>query len=180
MPFANKFRAMMDFPLAGDTLGDFTVESVDVRDVHESIAGHGYALEMVLCGPGGKQGVQRALKPLFSQKPLTFSGYGNPYQLWFGKPEIVSQGDRRYTVRALAYGARIYLAPELARFLDYLDSHPQLEATADPAERERLIEDYLEQYRADIRLIVSRYHSKLRKADVDVERRVSPGTESAR
>jgi hypothetical protein len=37
MPFANKFRAMMDFPLAGDTVGSFLVEEVDVGcDPHGS------------------------------------------------------------------------------------------------------------------------------------------------
>ena len=34
MPFADKFRAMMNFPLPGDTVGAFLVESVDVG--HES------------------------------------------------------------------------------------------------------------------------------------------------
>ena len=32
MPFAKKFRAMMNFPFPGETIGDFTVESVDVHD----------------------------------------------------------------------------------------------------------------------------------------------------
>jgi hypothetical protein len=165
MPFANKFRAMMAFPMAGDTLGDFAVESVDVRDVHESIAGHGYAIEMVLCGPGGKQGVQRALKPLFTQKPMTFSGFGNPYQLWFGRPEVVSLGERRYAVSALAYGARVWLAPEFERLLAYLGAKGQLGEAADPCARPGLIEGYLEEYRHDIALLVSRYHSRLRRSD---------------
>lgn len=30
MPFASKFRAMMDFPFPGDTVGGYRVESVEV------------------------------------------------------------------------------------------------------------------------------------------------------
>ena len=54
MPFADKFRAMMNFPLPGDTVGAFLVESVDVG--HES-GGPGiykYAVRLVLRGPGGR------------------------------------------------------------------------------------------------------------------------------
>ena len=32
MPFAKKFRAMMNFPFPGDTIGDFEIEEVDVHD----------------------------------------------------------------------------------------------------------------------------------------------------
>ena len=41
---------------------------------------YAYAVRMTLSGPGGQQGVRRALKALFSAHPMTFSGYGNPYQ----------------------------------------------------------------------------------------------------
>lgn len=164
MPFACKFCATVDFPLAGDRLGEFLVERVQVRDVHESIAGHGYALEMTLRGPGGQQGVLRALKPLFCQKPVTFSGYGNPYQLWFGRPEVVSLGEQRYAVSALAYGARIWLEPELERFLGYLEERGQL-AAGDPAARAALIEGYLEEYRHEISLRTSRYRNRKRRAE---------------
>jgi len=93
MPFARKFRAMMNFPFPGDVVGDFTVESVNVRDEQGGAEGYVYGVSMVLRGPGGQQGVQRALKSLFAQHPTTFSGYGNPYQLWFRKAEIESLGD---------------------------------------------------------------------------------------
>ncbi len=163
MPFAPKFRAMMDFPFAGDTVGDFVVESVEVRDVREDVEGHVYAVQMTLRGPGGQQGVRRALKSLFAAHPTTFSGYGNPYQLWFGKPEIESLSDSRYEVRVKGMGVRVYLEPELARFLGYLDEQGHLSKQRDPAARKALIETYLEQYRAEIERRVGRYRRKLSK-----------------
>ncbi|MGC9523438.1 MAG: hypothetical protein ACP5HG_16330, partial [Anaerolineae bacterium] len=78
MPFAKKWCAMMAFPLPGETLGDFEVEHADVGDVPGEFGQHGYALRMVLRGPGGQQGVRRALKDLVNARPLTFSSYGNP------------------------------------------------------------------------------------------------------
>lgn len=74
MPFAKKFRAMMDFPFSGDTIDMFTVESVEVRDERGGSDGYVYDVQMVLQGPGGQQGVRHALKPLFSQHTTTFSG----------------------------------------------------------------------------------------------------------
>lgn len=135
MPFAKKFRAMMDFPLAGDTVGDFVVESVDVRNVREDVEGHVYAVEMTLRGPGGQQGVRRALNPLLAAHPTTFSGYGNPYQLWFSRPEIEGLGDSRYEVRVKGMGVRVYLEPELTRFLAYLDEQGHLSGQGDLADR---------------------------------------------
>lgn len=163
MPFAPKFRAMMDFPFPGDTVGDFVVESVEVRDVREDVEGHVYAVQMTLRGSGGRQGVQRALKPLLTAHPTTFSGYGNPYQLWFCKPEIESLGDSRYEVRVKGMGVRIHLAPELARFLSYLDEQGHLSGQRDPSGQEALVETYLAQYRAEIERRVGRYRRKLAK-----------------
>ncbi|MBN1579919.1 MAG: hypothetical protein JXA89_04400 [Anaerolineae bacterium] len=165
MPFANKFRAMMDFPFAGDTLGDFIVESVDVRDERGGSEGYVYAVRMVLRGPGGQQGVRRALKSLFSLHLTTFSGYGNPYQLWFRKPQIESLGDQRYVVTVKGAGARIVLAPELDRFLQYLEDNGRLATQPDPAARDMLIETYLDQYRAEIKRQVDRYRRRLTKAE---------------
>ena len=114
MPFADKFRAMMNFPLPGDTVGAFLVESVDVG--HES-GGPGiykYAVRLVLRGPGGQQGVKQTLKPLFSTHCTTFSGYGNSYQLWFGRPEVENLGDSRYAVTVEGAGARTFLEDDLS------------------------------------------------------------------
>lgn len=165
MPFAGKFRAMMDFPLAGDTVGGFAVESVDVRDEPSGPGLYAYSVRITVHGPGGKQGVRRALETLFSSHPTTFSGYGNPYQLWFGKPEIESLGDKRYAVRVEGAGARVFLEDELHRFLGYLDETDQLAARPDQAVRETLVETYLERYRAEIRRKVDRYRRRLRRTE---------------
>jgi hypothetical protein len=164
MPFANKFRAMMDFPFPGDAMGDFTVESVDVFVVKEDKGGIVYGVRMTLIGPGKVQKVQQAIKALFSQHPTTFSGYGNPYLLWFMKPEIESLGEQRYAVTAQGAGARVYLEPELRRFLQYLNESNQLAAPSDPAAQETLVETYLERYRLEIQSRVGRYTRKLAKS----------------
>ena len=165
MPFAKKFRAMMDFPFAGDTIGDFAVESVDVRDERGDSEGYVYGVRIVLRGPGGQQGVKRALRSLFSLHLTTFSGYGNPYQLWFRKPQIESLGDQRYAVTVKGAGMRISLEPELDRFLRYLEDNGHLAAQIDPPIRETLIGAYLDQYRAEIKRKVDRYRRKLENAE---------------
>ena len=165
MPFANKFRAMIDLPFAGDSLDGFMVERVDAQ--HRS-GGHGlyvYAVSMLLRGPGGQQGVRRALKPLLSAHPTTFSGYGNPYQLWCGRPEIESLGDQRYAVRFEGAGARVFLDQELDRFLGYLEEQGRLAIGSDPGDPGALVETYLEQYRAEIKRQVDRYRRRLQKSD---------------
>jgi hypothetical protein len=163
MPFAKKFRAMMDFPFSGDTIDMFTVESVEVRDERGGSEGYVYDVRMVLQGPGGQQGVRRALKPLFSQHTTTFSGYGNPYQLWFKRPEIESLGDKRYEVRVKGAGVRITLEPELDRFLAYLEKGDHLVVPDDSAVRETVVAVYLEQYRSEIKRKVDRYRRKVLK-----------------
>ncbi len=169
MPFAKKFRAMMNFPFPGDTVGDFTVESVDVRDEQGGAEGYVYGVSMVLRGSGGQQSVQRALKSLFSQHPTTFSGYGNPYQLWFRKPEIESLGDQRYAVCVKGAGMRVHLEPELARFLSHLANANHLTTPPDLAAQEALVAAYLDQYRAEIKSLVDRYRRKVAKTE-NVER----------
>jgi hypothetical protein len=165
MPFAATFRAMMDFPLVGDALGDFVVESVDVTDGPGGPGGlHTYQVRIALQGPGGKQGVQKALKGLFSSHPTTFSAYGNAYQLWFGKPEIERSGDKRYAVKVQGAGARLNLEHELHLLLSYLDETDRLAAQTDQEIGDELIEAYLERYRADIRRKVERYKRRLRRA----------------
>jgi len=98
MPFANKFRAMMDLPFAGDTVGGYVVETVEVGHERAGPGLYSYAVRIVLRGAGGQQGVRRALEALLLSHRMTFSGYGNPYQLWFGRPKIESLGEQRYAV----------------------------------------------------------------------------------
>ncbi|NLG26602.1 MAG: hypothetical protein GX557_01740 [Chloroflexi bacterium] len=161
MPFAAKFRAMMGFPMAGETLGAFDVESVEVRDLHE-LEGYHYGVRLVLRGPGGQAEALRALRPLFAQHPTTFSGYGNPYQLHFGKPQVEGLGDRRYAVTVKGFGTRVYLEQDLQRFLEHLHSTGRLGAQTDE-DSGRLVADYLEDYRHEIRLKVGRYRSALER-----------------
>ena len=59
-----------------------------------------YPVRLLLRGPGGRQAVLRVFKALLSSHPMTFSGYGNPYQLSFGKAEVESLGEQRYAVTA--------------------------------------------------------------------------------
>jgi hypothetical protein len=120
---------------------------------------------MVLQGLGGKAGVRRTLKEFFARHPTTFSGYGNPYQLWFLKPEVESLGDKRYAVTVRGAGARFYLEQDLARFLDYLAAEGALAGEPDEADRAALIERYLEAYKAEIARQVGRYRSKLRREE---------------
>ncbi len=161
MPFADKFRAMLDMPFAGDAIDGFALESVDVRHVEEGAGRIRYPVRMVLRGPGGRQGVQRALKALFASHPMTFSGFGNPYQLWFGRPEVESLGGQRYAVTVEGAGARVHLEEELERFLAYLADQGRLAAGVG---REAVVEAYLAQYKAEIARKVGRYRGRLRRA----------------
>jgi hypothetical protein len=163
MPFAKKFRAMMDLPVLGDTIGGFVVESIEVNDVRSGWDGYGYFVRMVLSGPGGQAGVRRALRALLARRVTTFSSYGNPYQLWFGKPDIESRGGRRYVVTIDGAGARIDLAADLHRFLDYLDAEGH--TALPPSARSGLIETYLDEYRVDIGRTVERYRRRLKKSE---------------
>ena len=165
MPFAKKFRAMMEFPLAGETIGDFAVEDVEVRDVAGDFGQHGYGVRMVLRGPGGQQGVRKALKTLVGTRPITFSSYGNPYQLWCGRPEIESLGDKRYEVTARAAGVPISLEDALRRFVDYLAAEGLLADAPDAVDVDVMIGRYLDAYRDDIARHVAHYRSKVARAE---------------
>ena len=164
MPFAKKFQAMVDFPFAGDVVGGFTVESVDVRNVQGGSMGYIYGVRMVLHGRGGQAGVRKVLKNLIASHPVTFSGYGNPYQLWFRKPTLTieSLGDKRYEVKIEGAGMRIYIGEELNRFLAHLEQAGVVIPQADQLEREAIVETYLAEYRGEIARKVGRYYSKRR------------------
>ena len=165
MPFAIKFRATMGFPFPGDELDGLVVESVDVRNIHGGRGGYRYDVHMVLCGPGGQAAVRQAIKPLCEAHPTTFSGYGNPYQLWLQKPEIESLGDKRYAISAQGAGARIWLKQELVRLLDYMDERGALPEELDLPAREAFLSAYLGEYTHEIRLMVGRYQSKVRRLE---------------
>ena len=166
MPFANKFRATMGFPFAGDTVGSFTVEHVDVGcDPHGS-GRYTYPVRIVLRGPGGQQGVRQALKSLLSSHQTTFSAYGNAYQLWFARPEIESLGNKRYAVTVEGAGARLTLEDELQRFAEFLKEEGALDTEPDGEGPAGLVDAYLDRYRAEGKRHVGRYRRKLRKTGV--------------
>ncbi|MHB1357836.1 MAG: hypothetical protein ACYCZF_17845 [Anaerolineae bacterium] len=162
MPFAIKFRAMMDMPVAGDHLGSMTVESITVG--HEGGAvGYAYPLRLVLCGAGGLAGVRKAIKPLFSQRSTTFSGYGTPYHLWFGKPTIESLGEGRYAVTADGAGVHVHLEADLKRFCEHLADEGLLPGT--PEEQAALVTRYLDGYRAEVASLVGKYRRKIARVE---------------
>lgn len=163
MPFADKFRAMMEMPLPGDTVGDFTIEECDVTHEADGWRGYVYNVRIVMRGPGGIAGVRRTVAPLFSKRALTFSSYGNPYELWFGRPEVESLGDRRYVVLTEGAGVRIELAVELQRFLHHLANQGQMSPDHDPPET--MVEAYLQSYRADVKRRVDRCRRLARKQE---------------
>ena len=86
-----------------------------------------------------------------------------PYQLWFGRPEIENLGDSRYAVTVEGAGARTFLEDDLERFLTYLVDECRLPAPPGPSAKKALVEAYLDQYRAEVKRLVDRYRSKLRK-----------------
>ena len=162
MPFAKKFRAMMGFPIAGDKIDGFLVESADVWDAWDEKGEsqhYVYGVKMTLRGKGGKQGVKAALKSLFNKKILTFSGYGNEYQIGFKTPTITALGDKRYSVEIRGYGIRIYLIQELGRFLKFVRDKAQ---KTDSMEDSELVQEYLLKYRSEIAKIVRNYSKKLK------------------
>ena len=165
MPFANKFRAMTDFPFPGDTVGAYTVEQVEVGCCPSGSGRYTYPIQLVLRGRGGQQGVKAALKEMLSSRYTTFSAYGNAYQLWFGKPEIESLGDRRYVVTVEGAGARVFLDDELERFVAFLAEEGHLAAGAEGAALGPLVRTYLERYQKEIARKVARYRRRLRKAE---------------
>ena len=167
MPFANKFRAMLDLPFPGDTLGDaadgLTVESIAVGHEGRAAGLYAYPLQLVLCGPGGLTAVKRAIKALFARRCTTFSGYGTPYQLWLGQPSIEPLGDGRYAVTAEGVGARVHLEQDLLGFAEHLAREGLL--VTSPEERAALVAAYLDGYRAEVQRLVGRYKTRLRRSE---------------
>ena len=162
MPFADKFRAMMEMPFPGDALDELTLESIEVGHEGRAAGHYAYPLRLVLCGRGGLAAVRRAIKPLFGRRATTFSGFGTPYQLWFGKPSVESLGDGLYAVTAEGAGVRVHLEDDLARFSAYLADRGLLSAS--PDEQKALIAGYVDAYRADVQRQVGRYRTRIRRA----------------
>jgi hypothetical protein len=143
MPVAAKYTFTMRIPDAGGSVGGFSVESCQVGCEEHGDGTIDYPVSMVLAGPGGKQGVRKAIRDRFSRGRTTFSGFGNPYQLHFGRFEVESLGGSRYRVTACGKGVRIDLERELRRFLAWTRLRGK------PAD-DSLTAAYLEDYTRDI------------------------------
>jgi hypothetical protein len=119
MPFAHKYRFAMRIPEPGGTIGPFLVEDSEVGHVGAGDGRYDYPVSLVLVGAGGKQAVRNAVREYLRRGRTTFSGYGNPYQLTFGRFEVESLEGNRYRVTAKGTGVRIDLERELLRFVEY-------------------------------------------------------------
>ncbi|NLF02825.1 MAG: hypothetical protein GX601_17805 [Anaerolineales bacterium] len=165
MPFADKFRATMDLPFAGDTVEGFVVERIDVGHESTGPGRYVYPVSIVLRGAGGQAGVRRALKTLLRPPTTTFSGYGNPYELSFGRPEVEPLGDGGYAVTVEGAGVRVHLDNELRRFLAFMAAEGHLPSNAEGVNQESLVQIYLEKYQGEIKRKTDRCRRRLRKAE---------------
>jgi hypothetical protein len=173
MPFADKFRAMLDMPFPGDALGAppeegpsggaFTVESINVAHEGRAPGHYAYPFRLELRGAGRLAALKRAIKPLFARRSTTFSGFGTPYQLWFGPVAIERLDGERYAVTGEGAGVRVHLQQDLLRFCEDLSAQGRLSAT--PEEREALVADYIARYQAEVARVVGRYRTRIKRAD---------------
>jgi len=128
MPFADKFRAMMDFPFPGDTLGSYLVESVDVG--HES------------GGPGiYKYAVRLVLRPLMqlktdveSRAPTDLSDFNADLVHKEVRPLVVAMNGYMARLQTLISGQRRFIADashQLRTPLTVLKTQAELALRAD-------------------------------------------------
>lgn len=143
MPFAQKYRFAMRFPEPGDTIDGFRVESCEVGHDEKGDGTIFYPFVILLSGKGGRQGVGKAVRAAFAHGHTTFSGFGNPYQLRFGRFTVEALGTGRYSVTGCGYGCRIDLERELSRFVAYARLHGK---SADDA----VVAEYIEAYKRDV------------------------------
>ena len=85
MPFAQKYQFTMRIPGPGGRIGDYRVESCQIRHEERGDGTITYPVSLVLSGPGGKQGIRKAVREDLDHGRTTFSGFGNPYQLRLGR-----------------------------------------------------------------------------------------------
>lgn len=143
MPFARKYQFTMRIPGASGRVGAFSVESCEVGHDERGDGTIDYPVSMVLSGKGGAQGVRKAVREHLDRGRTTFSGFGNPYQLRFGRFEVESLGGSRYRVTSRGIGVRIDLERELRRFVAYARLRRKPATGA-------LVAAYLEDYRRDV------------------------------
>jgi hypothetical protein len=146
MPFAGEFREAMGFPRAGDIVGGFVIQELSVRHEGMGAGRYEYPIELVLAGKGGKEGVRRALKGLFSRRMTLFTEFGNPYQCSVGSIAVEGLGEGLYRVTARGIGNRVHLREELIRFMGYLGASGAPGPAADPTDAGRIADEYMRRY----------------------------------
>jgi hypothetical protein len=150
MPFAGEYREAMGFPREGTEVDGFVVELVRVEHAGIGDGRYEYPTEIVLRGKGGKEGVRRALKPLFATRRTIFSEFGNPYQCSTGRMTVESLGDGRYRVAARGVGVRVRLREELERFFASLATTGRLAPGVTADGSATVVEEYLRRYQAEV------------------------------
>jgi hypothetical protein len=159
MPFAKEFQRVMNLPGVGDEVGGFKIERFEIRHRPIGSSRYEYPVEYELHGIGGVQGVKKALKPITSQKLSTFSGFGTPYQLKFGRVEVEALGDRRYAAHLVGMGVGFDLKRELMQFAAFVRKEKLPIASE---EIEGTIVEYIAEYKLDVR----RKHRRLTPDEV--------------
>ena len=111
MPFSKKFQKIMGFPKEGDTMKQFTVESLSVHHVYikgSRPRSYEYPVKMAVRGKGSTKDVRTAFTPLLSQKNIrTTSGYGNPYSCDIGEVTISKIGEEQFSIEAKGRCTRV-------------------------------------------------------------------------
>jgi hypothetical protein len=146
MPFAQKFRKGMGFPKEGQVIKGFKVESVSISHINISDGRYEYPTEIVVKGEGKAKTVIKAFKEFYCDKRTLFSGYGNPYQCGHGKIEAQSLGGGKFMITSRGACVRVYLGPELERFMDYLLKKSYLANGIDEEKCKKAITEYIMEY----------------------------------
>ena len=146
MPFAKKYYRVMKFPKEGDIIDSFAVLSINVTHNNLKSGIYEYPTEIIVEGKGGKTRIKAVFKKYFDQRITTFSGYGNPYQMYGGGFEIIALDKNRYKIKAKGIGVRIYLRRELNQFFKFLVENNFSVKKFDEIVQEKIIDDYISKY----------------------------------
>ena len=136
----------MGFPKEGQVISGFTVESVSISHIGVSSGHYEYPTEIIVSGKGGAGKVKQAFKRFFQARRTLFSGYGNPYQCRHGKMKVQRLGEGRFSITSQGGCIRVYLRPELERFMEHLCGRRLLAEGTDKAKQEEVIENYMKEY----------------------------------
>ena len=144
----------MELPGVGVKLDRFTIERFEIGHRPIGSSRYEYPVEYELRGQGGVQGVKKALRPFTRRRRSTFSGFGTPYQLKFGGIVVVALGDKRYAAYFTGIGVGFDLVGELRTFSKFIAANHLSIDTDD--ERERSIDEYIAEYKLDVKRKIRR------------------------